>query len=184
MSKTVLVVIGALTLAGCNDMRVENFAAANPVFRPEEFFHGHTKAWGFFQDRFGNIRRQFMVEIAGRIDGGTLIMDESFVYSDGEKARRTWRIKPLGDGRYEGTADDVIGTAQGQVAGNAMNFAYQIDLPIQGSSWRVHFDDWMLQQDDEVMVNKSTVTKFGIELGEVFIFFRRLPAEHLDPGSG
>ena len=69
----------------------------------------------------------------------------------------------------------MIGTARGKVAGNAMNFAYEIDLPIQGSTWRVHFDDWMLLQDDEVMLNKSTITKFGIELGEVFIFFRRVP---------
>lgn len=165
-------------------MRVEDFAAATPVFKPEEFFQGRTKAWGFFQDRFGNIRRQFVVEIDGRLDGGTLIMDESFAYSDGEKATRIWRIKPLGDGKYEGTAGDVIGTAQGKVAGNAMNFVYQIDLPIQGSTWRVHFDDWMLQQDEEVMVNKSTVTKFGIELGEVFIFFRRQPDGYPDPGSG
>lgn len=165
-------------------MRVENFAAATPVFKPEEFFQGRTKAWGFFQDRFGNIRRQFVVEIDGRFDGDTLIMDESFAYSDGEKATRVWRIKPLGDGQYEGTAGDVIGTAHGKVAGNAMNFVYQIDLPIQGSTWRVHFDDWMLQQDKEVMVNKSTITKFGIELGEVFIFFRRLPDGYPDPGGG
>ena len=64
--------------------------------------------------------------------------------------------------------------AAGKTAGNAMNFVYDLDLPIQGSVWRVRFDDWMLQQDAEVMVNKSTITKFGIELGEVFIFFRRV----------
>jgi hypothetical protein len=155
-------------------MRVENFAAATPVFKPEEFFLGRTKAWGFFQDRFGNIRRQFVVEIDGRLDGTTLIMDESFAYSDGEKASRVWHIRPLGNGEYEGRAGDVIGTAYGKTAGNAMNFVYDLDLPIQGSVWRVRFDDWMLQQDAEVMVNKSTITKFGIELGEVFIFFRRV----------
>jgi hypothetical protein len=176
MRRLILAVIGVLTLAGCSEMRVDDFAAATPVFKPEEYFLGRTKAWGFFQDRFGTIRRQFVVEIDGTMDDGTLVMDERFVYADGERATRVWRITPLGNGEYEGTAGDVVGIARGKVAGNAMNFAYELDLPIQGSTWRVRFDDWMLLQDAEVMLNKSTITKFGIELGEVFIFFRRLPA--------
>ena len=69
----------------------------------------------------------------------------------------------------------MVGTARGRIAGNAMYWAYDLDLPINGSTWRVRFDDWMLLQDEDVMLNKSTITKFGIELGEVFIFFRRLP---------
>ena len=175
MTRTILAVIGVLGLTGCSEMRVEDFAAATPVFKPEEYFRGRTKAWGFFQDRFGTIKRQFVVEIDGSLDNGTLVMDERFAYADGEQATRVWRITPLGNGEYEGTAGDVVGTARGKVAGNAMNFAYELDLPIQGSTWRVHFDDWMLLQDEEVMLNKSTITKFGIELGEVFIFFRRMP---------
>ena len=155
-------------------MRVEDFAGTSPPFRPEEYFQGRTRAWGFFQDRFGNIKRQFVVDIEGSVQNGALTLEESFAYADGEKATRVWRIRPLGDGEYEGTAGDVVGTARGKVAGNAMRWAYDMDLPIQGSTWRVHFDDWMLQQDQEVMLNKSTVSKYGIELGEVFIFFRRL----------
>jgi hypothetical protein len=157
-------------------MRVEDYAGTMPVFRPEEYFQGQTRAWGFFQDRFGNIKRQFVVDIAGNVEGGVLVLNESFVYVDGEKATRTWKIKSLGNGDYEGTAGDVVGTARGRAAGNALNWAYEIDLPIKGSTWRVHFDDWMLQQNQEVMLNKSTVTKFGVELGQVFIFFRRIPA--------
>jgi hypothetical protein len=156
-------------------MRVEDFAGSTPTFKPEEYFRGRTKAWGFFQDRFGNIRRQFAVEIDGSLDGGTLVLAESFAYADGEKSTRVWRIRPLGNGEYEGTAGDVVGTARGKAVGNAMNFAYEIDLPIQGSTWRVRFDDWLLLQDDEVLLNRSTVTKFGVELGEVLIFFQRLP---------
>ena len=111
-----------------------------------------------------------------RIEDDVLVLDESFVYADGEHATRVWRIKPLGNGEYEGTAGDVVGTARGRTVGNAMRWAYDLDLPINGSTWRVHFDDWMLLQDDGVMLNKSTITKFGIELGQVFISFRRLPA--------
>jgi hypothetical protein len=174
MRRWFLIILSVITLAGCSQMNIEDYAGAKPTFRPEEYFLGRTRAWGFFQDRFGNIRRQFVVDIDGSMDGGQLVLDESFVYADGERAKRVWRIRSLGDGRYEGTAGDVVGVAQGRVAGNAMQWAYDFDLPIGRNVWRVHFDDWMLLQDEEVMLNKSTITKFGLELGEVFIFFRRL----------
>ena len=33
----------------------------------------------------------------------------------------------------------------------------------------------MFLQADDVLVNRAKVSKFGIELGEVTIFFRRMP---------
>ncbi len=177
MRRLLFAVIGVFALGGCSGMQIEDFAETKPVFKPEEFFQGHSRAWGMFQDRFGNIRRQFVVDIDGTLQDGVLVLDESFVYADGEHAKRVWQIKPLGNGDYEGTAGDVVGTARGRTVGNAMRWAYDLDLPINGSTWRVHFDDWMLLQDDGVMLNKSTITKFGIELGQVFISFRRLSAK-------
>jgi hypothetical protein len=174
MRRWVLTIVGVTALAGCSGMNIEDHAGTKPTFRPEEYFLGRTRAWGFFQDRFGNIRRQFVVDIDGSMADGQLVLDESFVYADGERAKRVWRIRPLGGGRYEGTAGDVVGVAQGRAVGNAMRWAYDFDLPVGRNVWRVHFDDWMLLQDEEVMLNKSTITKFGLELGEVFIFFRRL----------
>jgi hypothetical protein len=161
-------------LAGCSTMKIDDFAGTEPPFVPEEYFLGTTRAWGFFQDRFGRIRREFVVDIEGSLDGETLVLDERFVYADGERQTRVWRIRRLADGSYAGEADDVIGTATGQVQGRAMNWRYDFDLPIGERSFRVHFDDWMLLQDGEVMLNRTTISKFGITLGEVVIFFRRL----------
>jgi hypothetical protein len=184
MPRWILILMGVMALAGCSGMKIEDYAGKTPEFRPEEYFLGQTRAWGFFQDRFGNIRRQFVVDITGSMEGEVLVLDESFVYADGERAKRVWRIRPLGDGRYEGTAGDVIGVAQGRAVGNAMRWVYDFDLPVGENVWRVRFDDWMLQQDGEVMLNKSTVTKFGLELGEVFIFFRRLTPAGAAAGGG
>src|SRR5688500_502775 len=174
MPRWILVLIGVMALAGCSGMKIEDYAGTKPEFRPAEYFLGQTRAWGFFQDRFGNIRRQFVVDITGSMEGEVLVLDESFVSADGERAKRVWRVKPSGDGRYEGTAGDGVAVAEGRAVGNAMQWVYDFDLPVGGNVWRVRFDDWMLQQDQEVMLNKSTITKFGLELGEVFIFFRRL----------
>lgn len=154
-------------------MKLEEVARAEPRLALETYFVGHTQAWGLFEDRFGQVRRQFKVDIEGRYDGEELTLVEDFVYADGEQDRRIWRITPLGDGRYEGRADDVIGTAQGQAIGNALHWEYDLGLDIGERNWQVHFDDWMFLQDDDVLINRATVSKFGITVGEVTLFFKK-----------
>jgi len=157
-------------------MKIEDYAETTPEFRPEVYFLGETKAWGFFQDRFGKVRREFVVEIEGTMDGEVLVLDERFTYADGELDHRVWRIREVGGGRYEGEADDIVGIAEGERRGRAMRWGYEFDLAVGESTWRVTFDDWMLLQDDEVMINRATVSKWGFTLGEVYIFFQRQPA--------
>jgi hypothetical protein len=167
----------AVLVAGCGGMNIDDYRGTTPVFQPESYFAGQTRAWGFFQDRFGTIRREFTVDITGTVDGDTLVLDEDFTYADGERAKRVWTIRRVGEGVYEGTAADVVGTARGRAVGRAMNWVYEFELPRGDSTLRVTMDDWMFLQDDEVMLNRTTVRKFGIKLGEVVIFFRKLPGE-------
>ncbi len=99
-----------LLLGGCQSMQIEDFKDTEPKFVLEQYFEGKTKAWGIFEDRFGNLRREFVVDIDGTWDGTTLTLDERFDYADGEKDRRIWTIEKAEDGRYVGRADDVIGS--------------------------------------------------------------------------
>ncbi len=154
-------------------MKLDDFSTGGPSLRPEAYFQGQTQAWGLFEDRFGRVRRQFKVDIDGSFDGQKLTLVEDFVYADGEEARRIWRITRLGDGRYEGRADDVLGVATGEARGNALHWEYDMRLAIGDSTWRVHFDDWMLLQGDGVLINRSTVSKLAIVLGQVTLFFRK-----------
>lgn len=173
MTKTGLVTALVLVLTGCGGMRLEDFANGTPRLMLEEYFVGRTTAWGLFEDRFGRVRREFRADITGRYDEGVLILVEDFLYSDGEREQRTWRITPLGDGRYEGRADDVVGVAQGAARGNAVHWQYELELPVGERVWQVHFDDWMLLQDEAVLIDRATVSKFGFTLGEVAVFFRK-----------
>jgi len=106
-------------------------------------------------------------------EGDNGVLDEDFTYSDGTKQRRIWRLKALPNGRYEGRADDVIGGAQGQAVGNALNWSYTLALPVDGSVYEVQFDDWMYLMNDKVMLNKAQMRKFGIYLGEVTLAFTK-----------
>ena len=154
-------------------MKPEDFAGHEPRFRIEEYFAGKTRAWGIFQDRFGTLRRQFVVDIDGSWDGEILTLVEDFVYDDGQREQRTWRIRKTGEHSYEGSADGVIGIAEGQSYGNVLKWTYRFALRVGDSSWNVSFDDWMFLQDDGVMINRAEVSKFGFQLGEVTIAFRK-----------
>ncbi len=158
-------------------MRPEDFEGSGPPFLPEAFFAGRTQGHGFFQDRFGRIRREFRVDIEGRIEGDTLTLEEEFFYRDGERERRTWTIHRLAPGRYEGRASDLVGAATGRAVGRAANWRYTFALPIGGTRWSFAVDDWMLLQDEGTLLNRSTFSKFGITVGQAVIVFRKLPAE-------
>ena len=170
-----LIVLIGLTgaLMGCTSMKPQDFTNATPKFDLFEYFQGQTQAWGLFEDRFGTVRRQFHVAITGTVDGDEIILDERFVYNDGEKDQRVWTIRRTGDKLYEGRADDVIGVAQGIVAGNALNWRYDLDLKVGDSTYKVHFDDWMFLQDGGVMINRAQVSKWGLEIGQVTLFFMK-----------
>ena len=88
-----LIAAGVLLASGCTSMSVDEFKSDGPAFLLEEFFEGKTRARGLFEDRGGNVRRQFVVDITGQWDGKTLTLTEDFRYSDGETETRQWKIK-------------------------------------------------------------------------------------------
>ena len=162
----------ALVLTGCT-MKASDFEGATPRLTVEEYFLGETQAWGLFEDRFGNLRRQFVVDIEGKMDGDVLILDERFKYADGETDRRVWRIRKIDEHNYEGRADDVIGVARGESYGNVLNWSYDMNLAVGESTYKVHFNDWMYLQPDGVLLNRATVSKWGFTIGEVTLAFTK-----------
>jgi hypothetical protein len=163
----------ALVIGGCSSMKIEDFSQTEPAFVLEEYFEGQTTAWGLFEDRFGNVQRQFVVDIDGQWDGKTLILREDFVYDDGETETRVWTITKTGDNSYEGETENAIGTAKGSLAGNAFHWAYGFNLKVGDGYWKVNFDDWMFLQPDGVLLNKAKITRWGLTLGTVFLSFSK-----------
>lgn len=163
---------GALVaLTGCAGPQIGDHAGQRPELDLRRYFNGRLDAYGVFTDRSGHVRRRFTVLMDCRWEGDEGVLDEAFTYADGGTERRVWRLRHLGDGRYVGTADDVVGEATGQVAGNAFRWAYTLRLPVDGKVWDVQFDDWMYLMDERVMLNKAVMSKFGLRLGEVTLTF-------------
>lgn len=154
-------------------MKTDSLYSQGPTLKIEDFFQGKVYAWGIFEDRFGKLRRQFQVEIDGDWNGERLVLDEKFLYGDGEQDRRVWTITPAGDNRYIGQADDILGHAEGVTQGNSLNWQYKMELKVGDGRWKVAFNDWMYLQPGNVMVNRAEVSKWGVQLGTVTLFFVR-----------
>jgi len=186
MKKTLLLVLSILGLltAGCSKMKIEDFEGKTPKLVLEEYFAGKTRAWGIVRDRFGNVRRQFTVDMVGTWDGEVLVLDEKFTYDDGEIDKREWKIRKLNANSYDGKAADVIGTAVGKSHGSALNWNYTLALKIGDRIWNVAFDDWMFLQQDGVLFNRAEMSKYGILLGEITLFFKKPDIAMGGRGSG
>lgn len=129
-------------------------------------------------------RRQVEVQAFGEVDQGRLAR------TVGERPRQA---AIAGDAGKEGNAatgaevaeddrdqtqrgieidlDDVVGEAVGEVAGNALRWRYVLALPVDGKVYHVDFDDWMFLVGDKVMLNRSSMSKWGFHLGEVTLSF-------------
>lgn len=162
----------ALALTACASAPTPaDYARETPKLDLRTYFNGPLTAHGIFTDRGGKVQRRFTVKMVGTWTGNQGVLEEDFSYSDGGKERRVWRLTDLGDGRYRGRADDVIGEAAGTAAGNALNWRYTLALKVDGKTIEVQFDDWMYLMDERVMLNKAAMSKFGIHLGDVTLAF-------------
>lgn len=171
MKKINLVLSFICLLTGCTSTQVQDYKNEKPLLVLEDYLNGSLEAHGFFQDRKGLIVKRFKVLMKGTWTGNSGILEEDFEYSDGTKSRRVWKLKKDSEGKYTGTASDVVGEAKGESAGNAFHWKYTMDLPVGEKTYHVQFDDWMYLMDSGIMMNKSKMSKFGFDLGEVTLVF-------------
>ena len=175
--KSLLTFFLLLLIAGCSQTDMKEFQNKTPKLDLFSFFEGDTIAYGIFEDRFGNLKRQFRVNINGKVKNQILTLDEDFLYDDGEQAKRIWKIEKKIDNAqnitYEGQAEDVEGKAFGSISGNTLNWSYDIYLNIKGSNIKVHFNDWIYKQSEDLAINRAYVSKFGINIGSVTLVFLR-----------
>jgi hypothetical protein len=165
--------LGLAVLAGCATPGVEHYRAELPALDLKTYLNGTLDAWGMFQGRSGEVKMRFHAVIDAKWNGDTGVLDENFQWSDGTTSRRVWTLIRQADGSYRGRADDVVGEAVGEVAGNALRWRYVLALPVDGKTYHVDFDDWMFLMDEKVMLNRSYMSKWGLKLGEVTLTFSK-----------
>jgi Protein of unknown function (DUF3833) len=161
--------LASLLLLACAGPTLEDHAAQQPVFDFRKYFDGPLLAHGVVSDRGGKVLRRFVVRMRGAWTGDNGTLDEEFIYDDGERQHRVWRVRALPDGRYAGSAADVVGEATGASAGPAFNWRYTLKIAVRGDEYAVQFDDWLYLVDERTVINKAVMSKFGLRVSDVIL---------------
>lgn len=162
-----------LLLIGCAGVDIEEYAGSEPRLDIAEYFTGTTRAWGMVQDYSGEVQRRFTVDIEGTYENDTLILDEAFLFSDGETDHRIWTFERIDENNWVGTASDVEGRVEARQYGHAFHMRYPLAIEISGRMITFTMDDWMYLQPDGRLINRTAMRKFGLTLGEITLVFER-----------
>jgi hypothetical protein len=168
----VIILASLLSLSACGP-KPEDYAVGKPILRPEVFFNGDFTSYGYFQDYLGRASKGFTTKSFGEWHGNKGTMKELFFFNDGQRKERKWIFTKVDDHHYTGTASDVKCVARGEAYGNVLHWVYRITLPIDGEDQLVTFDDWLTLIDDNHMFSKIKITKWGIPVGKLTMFFEK-----------
>lgn len=168
--KCIALAASAMLLMNCSSS-LDDYKETGPAFNLRDYFSGDVTAWGIVQDYSKQLSRRFCVDIVGTWQGNKGQLHETFYYNDGEQQVRIWQLIQGDDGTITGTAGDVVGQASGSESGTAFNWKYTLRVPVDGSEYDLHVDDWMFKLDENRVMNRSYMSKFGITVAEISIFF-------------
>lgn len=147
-----------LILPGCmRAMPLSAFEGARPEFRPELFFLGTTRGEGVLQTAGGRPSRLFRVTSIGRATANGITVDQEIRWSDGKLDRRSWTLRQVAPGRYQGRLSDAAGPVTAEARGNALRLTYLLRHP------GITMEQWLyLQPDGRTLLNEGTVRAMGI----------------------
>ena len=168
--KLLLLCCSVLGISGCG-MTPKDYQEAQLVLDIRDYLNGRVTAHGMIFDWKGKASRHFVAKIDGAWEGNKGTLDELFTYSDGTTERRVWTLTFSDDHHFTATAGDVDGVAQGSQYGNALNMRYRLKLTDPAIT--VSIDDWMYLTAENVLLNRSAISKFGVPVGEVVIAFTK-----------
>ena len=158
-------------LSSCST-NLSQYQDNTPVFSMTEFFTGELCAKGLVRNRDASVYRKFIAEIKARSSHEEVILDEQFVFDDGEKQERVWIFKKQGSG-WSGSAGDVVGNAVGKTSGDTLHLTYQLKITSDGDEVIVDMDDWLHLVDENTLMGSTNITKWGFDVGQIDIFIQK-----------
>jgi len=150
-----LALVWLLTAASAPAQTLGPNILPEPVFRPVDFFVGHTEGIGRLKIMFGRHRLVFVHGVGWLKPDGTLMLDQDIEQAGKPLKHRRWEMRTLGNGRYEATLSDATGPVIGAVRGNVLKLAF----PAKGGL-RIK-QVLILATDGRTVANRLTIRKMG-----------------------
>ena len=173
MVKLSLLVLCLTLVSACASVSVEDYEKNQPRMDVREFFDGNLSAHGIVKNRSGEVIRYFNATIIASWDDDVGELDETFYFDDGEEQKRIWILQPDGSGNLSATANDVIGAGQMQVSGNSIFMNYKLRIAYDDDTLDLYIDDRMYRVSDRVVINESTMRKWGFEVGKIILVIEK-----------
>ena len=166
-----LLLLSSLFLASCAS-DITQYESNSPKLDLTEYFSGKLCAWGTVSDFSGDVSRRFVATIEATSSQDSFTLDEIFKFDDGERQTRLWKFNKTNN-QWIGTAGDVEGEAIGEVSGNVMSLLYDLNVQMDDDVIRLAMDDVLHLIDDNTMIGKTIMNKFGIQVGEINIVIQK-----------
>ncbi len=144
------------------------------AFDPLTFFAGTVIAHGIFEDRFGRIKRRFSLVLTGSPIADGLAVNEQLTFDEGTVETRSWQLTRAGTEQFVMHGEDIVVAATGTITGSSTLMRYVYRLRVNGRIILVTMRDRMHRINRDRVVNRVTMRKFGIRLGEISSTFERV----------
>ncbi|UIJ38743.1 DUF3833 domain-containing protein [Desulfobaculum bizertense] len=137
----------------------------------ENYFDGPLSCHGVVLTRSGKLRRSFRATMHGIWNTGTApvagSLSETFTFDNGEVLERLWQFTKTGPNAYEGAAADIKGVARLHTSGPELFMRYTLVVQVGQRTLPLSVKDVLWLTPDGYVMNKSTMYKFGIKIGEL-----------------
>ncbi|MGC8119611.1 DUF3833 domain-containing protein [Marinobacter sp. VGCF2001] len=179
-----LILLLSVALAGCAGPSLETYKDQSPELVPAEFFRGELSARGVVKDYAGEVIRTFDADIVATWDEeGVGTLDEVFRFNDGEVQTRVWTLTPQ-EGGYRATAGDVAEPGFMRWQGNAIHMNYVLTVAYGEGTIDVRMDDWMYLVTSDTLINQTTMSKWGLDVGEIVLVIQKRASAGSGPSNG
>jgi hypothetical protein len=149
------------------------FANTAPQFDILRHLSGDLLCEGVIYGPIGRLASRFVADMQGTRTGQTARLKEHFRYAGGGSLLREWHITMGENGSFTATADDILGTAQGQQIGAAVRLRYRLRLAPEAGGHVLDVTDWMYMMENGTIMNHSQMRKFGVKVAELIATIRR-----------
>jgi hypothetical protein len=152
--------------------RIADYAGTEPAFDIRKHLSGPILSEGVIFGPDGRVASRFVAEMQGEWAGSSGTLSERFRFANGQVQERKWHLELEEDGRFTATADDVIGTGEGQQGGAAARISYRLQLPEASGGHVLDVTDWLYLMENGTIMNKSEMRKFGVKVAELIATMR------------
>lgn len=168
-----LVVSVVLTLSSCGRVQPNAYVNESPKLNFNRFLQGKLTGWGIYQGRDGQVQKRFRIDMTADWQGNTGSFVENFTFNDGTKQVRKWVLTRIDEHHYTGKSNDSVGIGKGEVWGNSMHWNYTIKTETDSGTYDLDYDYWMHMIDSKTLINRATLSKLGITLGDIAVIFHK-----------